>query len=56
MSRNEYWANPKIVREQAVMFAATLDGVVSADHLCGSLKADARRGFSRAGLVGVGVE
>ena len=36
MSRNEYWAKPKIVREQAVMFAPTLDDVVSADHLCGS--------------------
>ena len=32
MSRNEYWAKPKIVREQAVMFAPTLDEVVSADH------------------------
>ena len=36
MSRNEYWAKPQIVREQAVMFAPTLDDVVSADHLCGS--------------------
>ena len=38
LSRNEYWAKPKIVREQAVMFAPTLDEVVSADHLCGSCR------------------
>ncbi len=36
MSRNAYWAKPKIVREPAVMFAPTLDDVFSADHLCGS--------------------
>ena len=34
MSRNESWAKPEIVREQAVMFAPTLDDVVSADHQC----------------------
>ena len=34
MSRNEYWVKPKIVREQAMMFALTLDDVVSEDHLC----------------------
>ena len=32
MSRNEYWAKPKIVREQAVLFAPTLDDVISEDH------------------------
>lgn len=32
MSRNEYWAKPKIVREQAMMFAPTLDDVISEDH------------------------
>jgi transposase len=32
MSRKEYWAKPRIVREQAVMFAPTLDEVVSVDH------------------------
>lgn len=32
MSRNEYWAKPKVVREQAVMFAPTLDDVISEDH------------------------
>ena len=32
MSRNEYWAKAKIVREQAVLFAPTLDEVVSTDH------------------------
>ena len=32
MSRSEYWAKPKVVREQAVLFAPTLDDVVSADH------------------------
>ena len=32
MSRNEYWAKPKIVREQAVLFAPTLDDVVATAH------------------------
>lgn len=32
MSRNEYWAKAKIVREQAVLFSPTLDDVVSPDH------------------------
>lgn len=32
MSRNEYWAKAKIVREQAVLFAPTLDEVVADDH------------------------
>ena len=34
MSRNASWATPKIVREPAVLFAPTLEDVVSADPLC----------------------
>lgn len=29
---HEYWAKPKVVREQAVMFAPSLDDAVSEDH------------------------
>jgi len=29
---NEYWAKPRVVREQAVLFAPSLDDVVSEDH------------------------
>lgn len=32
MSFGEYWAKPKVVREQAVLFSPTLDDMVSADH------------------------
>ena len=32
MSCSEYWAKPKVVREQAVLFAPTLDDMISADH------------------------
>jgi len=32
MSFGEYWAKPKVVREQAVLFSPTLDEMVSADH------------------------
>ena len=32
MNRNEYWAKPKIVREQAVLFHPTLDSMISGDH------------------------
>ena len=32
MSCSEYWAKPKVVREQAVLFAPTLDDMIPADH------------------------
>ena len=32
MGRSGYWAKPKIVREQAVLFSPTLDDVISGDH------------------------
>src|ERR1043165_5947074 len=32
MSSSEYWAKPKVVREQTILFAPTLDDMVSADH------------------------
>lgn len=32
MGRSEYWAKPKMVREQAVLFAPTLDEMIPEDH------------------------
>jgi transposase len=32
MGRSEYWAKPKVVREQAVLFSPTLDDMISPDH------------------------
>ncbi|MEI6540274.1 MAG: IS1182 family transposase [Planctomycetota bacterium] len=32
MSRSDYWAKPKWVREQAVLFAPTLDEMIPQDH------------------------
>ena len=32
MSRDRYWAKPKVVRHQAVLFAPTLDDMISTGH------------------------
>lgn len=32
MNRSEYWAKPKVVREQAVLFQPTLDSMIPDDH------------------------